>query len=312
MEDQLPESELTRAFKVFEKFAKSLLDPFAVINMQGKVERSNLLLAQLLQKKTKEIYKTESFDSLLTLKIDETRLSVKNLLENDHPTRMDEIHGTVGKKVLSLIIGIFPIFYKNKKLGIFITIRDMSAEALLQDKYKIKSTQSITDQLTGLYNRHYFEQYLPSILDQMVGEGEEYSISVLMIDVDHFKSINDTHGHMAGDIILESVAKKFKEICRKSDIICRYGGEEFLIILPGADLHDSRIVAEKLRKAIENHSIEFESKKIALTISIGAAQIKVGMEKSEQAIARADRALYQAKETGRNKTLVNENGKIRD
>jgi diguanylate cyclase (GGDEF)-like protein len=144
----------------------------------------------------------------------------------------------------------------------------------------------------------------------MIGEGEDYSISVLMVDVDHFKKINDTYGHQGGDQVLETVAQKLKSTCRKSDILCRYGGEEFLIILPGADITDSKVVGEKLRNAIEHTSLKFENKTIKATISIGAAQIKVGMEKPEQAIARADRALYHSKENGRNRVSVNIDGKI--
>jgi diguanylate cyclase (GGDEF)-like protein len=94
--------------------------------------------------------------------------------------------------------------------------------------------------------------------------------------------------------------------------VCRYGGEEFLIILPGTDLNDSRIVAEKLRKAVAEHKFEFESTQIDVTISIGSTEIKVGMEKAEEAIARADRALYHSKESGRNKVSLNLNGKIID
>lgn len=316
MEDQQPKSDLINAFAVYGNFCKTLLDSFVVIDTKGKVVRSNPLFGNLIQKTSKEIYKADTLEQLIKFKLDKDPLTLEEMLAHDHPTRIDEvrceiiIEGSEEPKVLNLILGIYPFKKDGEKLGIFLLIRDVTAESTLQDKYKAKTSLSITDALTGLYNRLFFEQHLPKILEQMIGEGEDYAISVMMVDIDHFKNINDNYGHQAGDHVLEAVGRKIKDTCRKSDIICRYGGEEFLVVLPGADLLDSRVVGEKLRKAVENLEIVFEEKKIKATISVGSAQIRVGMEIAEQAIGRADRALYQAKATGRNKVCLNDNGKI--
>ena len=312
--NDLRNDDLIDSFEKYNEFSKSLLDAFVLVDTSGKVVRANPLFSNLVQLKSKQLYKADSLDHLIRFKIGEQSLSINEILKNDHPTRIDEVNGKIQinneADALNLILGVFPFIKDGKKLGLFLLIRDVTAETALQDKYKAKSSQSITDPMTGMYNRLFFEQYLPRILDQMVGEGEDYAISVLMVDIDHFKKINDNHGHPAGDYILQYIGVKLKDSCRKSDILCRYGGEEFLIVLPGADLKDSKTVGEKLRLAVETSDIEFENKKIKVTISIGSAQINVGLERSEQAIARADRALYHSKETGRNKVSLNDNGKI--
>ena len=311
MADDTQKNELIEAFKPYDYFCHAMIDSFVLVEPTGKVVKCNQLFGVLVRKKTKQILKTEKLDDVLTFKIGGKIVPVADLISHEHPTRIDEVHGdTENQKNLNLILGVFPFIVEGKKLGVFLLIRDVTAETNLQNKYTVKATQSITDKLTGLYNRQHFEQYLPAILDQMVGEGEDYSISVLMSDIDQFKKINDTYGHPAGDYILTTVAKVIKDTCRKTDVVCRYGGEEFLVILPGADLHDSVIVAEKLREALAANKFVFGENTIPVTLSLGAAQIKVGMEKAEDAIARADLALYHSKENGRNRVSANDDGKI--
>lgn len=311
MLDTVSKEELLEVFKAHSAFCTTLLDAYALIDIEGQVVKTNPLFNLLVQKKSKEIYRKSSLDELIKFRIGRKDYTIEDLLSQEHPTRIDEVMGnTSDNRQLNLILGIYPFMKGKKKVGTFLIIRDVTAETKLQAKYKTKSKESVTDQLTGLYNRLYFEQYLPTMLEQMVGEGEDYAISVLMIDVDYFKKINDEYGHLAGDFILQVMGKMLRESCRKSDIVCRYGGEEFLVILPGADLQDSKIVAEKLRKAIEKEIVEFEKHKINITVSIGSAEINVGMETAEQAIARADRALYHSKESGRNMVSLNANGKI--
>ncbi len=311
MDESQSKEELLKAFKPFDDFCHALIDSYALLGTDGKVVKCNQLFGVLTSMTTKQILKNAILDDLLILKIGGKNISVFDLLENDHPTRIDEVHGeTSNQKNLNLIFGIYPFIVEGRKLGIFLLIRDVTAETNLQDQYTAKATQSITDKLTGLYNRQHFEQYLPSILNQMMGEGEDYAISLLMSDIDHFKKINDTHGHQAGDFILAAVAKLVKDTCRKTDVVCRYGGEEFLIILPGADLHDSVLVAEKLRVAIQDYKFVFNGTNIPVTLSLGTSQIRVGMEKADDAIARADLALYHSKEHGRNAVSTNEQGNI--
>ncbi|MBI2603486.1 MAG: sensor domain-containing diguanylate cyclase [Deltaproteobacteria bacterium] len=303
--------ELLKRFESYEPFCKVMLDAYALIDLDGKVIKSNQLLSVLLGTTTKQIQKADSIDQLLKMKVAQNKIKTEHLFTYRQPTRIDEVRGdTKDRENLNLILGVYPFLNEDKLLGLFLLIRDVTAETALQDKYKVKATQSITDNLSGLYNRHYFDQYLPSILDQLKKAEDNFSMSLLMADIDHFKKINDTYGHQAGDYVIESMSHLFKENCRKTDILCRYGGEEFLIIFPGAKLKDAKVGAEKLRNAVKDFKFVHNHNDIPVTISIGIAEISVGKENADAAIARADAALYHSKETGRNRVSVHQGGKI--
>ncbi len=164
---------------------------------------------------------------------------------------------------------------------------------------------SITDSKTGLFN-HY---YLMERLEEEIGRARRYTrpLSVLMIDVDHFKEYNDKCGHLAGDEALRQLGRYCEEISRESDIIARFGGEEFVMILTETDLASARIVADRLRECIEKAPFSCEERLHAgcLTVSIGVSQLDYGSsvkyESSSSLINRADHALYLAKEKGRNR-----------
>lgn len=299
------------SFEKYEHFCKAMLDAYAVVNHEGRVVKCNQLFSSLVGKKSRQILKVGSFDELLTLKIAEQTLSIEEILSQKAPTRIDEVRGSAeGSPELNLILGIYPFIEKSKIIGSFILIRDVTAETNLQDKYKVKATQSITDKLTGLYNRTYFEHYLANTLSSLAQKGESHKISVIMADIDHFKAVNDTHGHQAGDFILGIVAKIFKENFRKTDILCRYGGEEFLAILPSTDLIGASMAAEKLREAVAAYQYVFNNTTIPVSISLGLAEVDIAMESGETAIARADAALYHAKKNGRNRVSTHKGNKI--
>ncbi len=159
--------------------------------------------------------------------------------------------------------------------------------------------QSIRDPLTGLYNRRYAEEILRREERRALREG--YSVGILLMDVDHFKRINDTWGHDAGDEVLRRLADVLRRTFREEDTICRYGGEEFLAILPGADLEKARYRAEQLREQVQGElHIPWQGQTIPVTISIGVACFPNGSQTIHQAIESADEALYRAKEEGRN------------
>jgi diguanylate cyclase (GGDEF)-like protein len=123
-----------------------------------------------------------------------------------------------------------------------------------------------------------------------------------MLDIDHFKWINDTHGHLAGDEVLRAVTGVFRRSIREADVLLRYGGEEFLVVLPDADIEAVVTVGERLRAAVEKASVSHEGKSISLTVSIGATAYIVGQTDSEeQMLAEADAAMYAAKNSGRDR-----------
>lgn len=125
-----------------------------------------------------------------------------------------------------------------------------------------------------------------------------------MIDIDHFKVVNDTFGHAAGDHVLRHLATLMKEDLRKIDTLGRLGGEEFAVILPGADSSAAEVFAERLRKQVAETPAVLDAWTIPLTISIGVTEIKPGDDSADDALTRADRALYRAKECGRNRVTV--------
>ncbi len=125
-----------------------------------------------------------------------------------------------------------------------------------------------------------------------------------MGDIDFFKKINDKYGHPAGDYVIKTVAEIMKSGFRKTDVVCRYGGEEFLILLPASDLEGAAVAAEKVRQSIESYRFEFEGQHIPVTMSMGVGQYMVGKEFGKDLISRADTALYSSKQNGRNKVTL--------
>ncbi|MCB9228444.1 MAG: sensor domain-containing diguanylate cyclase [Deltaproteobacteria bacterium] len=313
IKEKKSEKPALEAFRPFEHFCKALLDAYALVDKTGQILKCNQLFSSLTGKSSRQILKADSFDHLITMNIAGKPLSIQQILSHQTPTRIDEVRGdTEDRSGLNLILGIYPLSIpsEDQSPGSFILIRDVTAETNLQDKYKVKATQSITDKLTGLYNRVYFEQYLPNALrDFSNNPGSEQKISIIMADIDHFKSVNDTWGHQAGDFILEKVAHIFRQNFRKSDILCRYGGEEFLAILPSTEIKGALLAAEKLRSAIEADTFIFNGTNIPVTMSLGLSQIKIGYESGNEAISRADAALYKAKKNGRNRVCLHDDDK---
>ena len=162
---------------------------------------------------------------------------------------------------------------------------------------------SMRDPLTGLYNRRYLEETMGRELPRARRLGE--SVGVIVLDIDHFKNLNDTFGHDAGDFVLERTGELLRAATRNSDIACRFGGEEFAVILPGATLLVARNRAEAIRAALESLEIEFEGKAIGpLTVSAGVASMPPHGQDWTYTLQQADRALYTAKQSGRNKVIA--------
>lgn len=158
------------------------------------------------------------------------------------------------------------------------------------------------DFLTGLLNRRETFHRLDEELQRSRRLATPFS--VLLLDLDHFKQVNDVHGHSAGDLVLQAVAAALRQGVRPYDLCCRYGGEEFLVILPETALEAAAGIAERLRHDIENLKIAVTKKTdLRITASIGAATL-VGNESIDQLIARADEAMYNAKASGRNRVSL--------
>jgi two-component system, cell cycle response regulator len=175
----------------------------------------------------------------------------------------------------------------------------------LRDNVQNSIEAAITDALTGLHNRRYMETHLATLAEQASSRGKP--LALMMLDIDYFKSINDNYGHDAGDDVLREFAVRIRKSIRGIDLACRYGGEEFVIVMPETDLHVAGMIAERLRRAIagEPFAINKGSKRITVTISVGLSTLERKGEAVSDVLKRADDALYRAKHDGRNRVVAN-------
>ena len=181
-------------------------------------------------------------------------------------------------------------------------IRKKRYSERLRDNVQLSIELSITDPLTGLYNRRYMESHLGALLEQATTRNKP--LTVLMLDIDYFKAINDTHGHDAGDDVLREFATRIKKSIRGIDLACRHGGEEFVIVMPETDLAVATMVAERLRRRIatEPFPIQEGTGSLEVTISVGISALGPN-DDAANILKRADRALYRAKRDGRNRVV---------
>jgi two-component system cell cycle response regulator len=213
----------------------------------------------------------------------------------------DELGGLVKGFDLGINDYLFrPIDGNELKARVRTQVRRKRYQDGLLDSYQRSLTLALTDTLTGLYNRRYFEAHLESTVTRATGSGKE--VSILMLDLDHFKQINDTYGHSVGDQVLKEVAVRISQGVREFDLAARIGGEEFVVVMPDSSDEVGVNVAERLRKSIGATPVLIPAPDgpISVTVSVGVA-IVAPEETGVAALRRADEALYAAKAAGRNK-----------
>jgi two-component system, cell cycle response regulator len=183
-------------------------------------------------------------------------------------------------------------------------IRKRRYGARLRDNVQMSMELAVTDPLTGLYNRRYMESHVTSLVEQALARGKP--LALLVLDIDYFKAVNDAHGHDAGDDVLREFATRLKKAIRGIDLACRYGGEEFVVVMPETDMAIAAIVAERIRRRIAGEPFSIGSGAAALdvTISVGIAALSGVSDTPAAIIKRADQALYRAKRDGRNRVVA--------
>ena len=200
--------------------------------------------------------------------------------------------------------------YTDEHLQILEMLASQSAAALENARlYEEVHRLAISDSLTSLFTRRHFFSMAQIELERSRRYG--FPLSLIMMDIDLFKQVNDTYGHLAGDRVLQTIAKTCKRHLRASDVIGRYGGEEFLILLPQTDLEGSRLLAERLRSKISRLRLATKDGKVKVTVSMGIHTVGAGkfpetpsLELIDQMIGKADAALYAAKQMGRNQVVI--------
>jgi two-component system cell cycle response regulator len=173
----------------------------------------------------------------------------------------------------------------------------------LRDNVQMSIEMAITDSLTSLFNRRYMETHFAALVEQAAARGKP--IAVLILDIDYFKAVNDSHGHDAGDDVLREFSLRIRKAIRNIDLACRYGGEEFVIVMPETDMAVATMVAERIRRRIatEPFAIQQGTRNLEVTISIGIAAIGAPGDTAAAILKRADQALYRAKRDGRNRVV---------
>jgi len=232
--------------------------------------------------------------------LDRTRnVSILAITDGEDDTRMNR----------GLEIGINdyltrPIDKNELQARVRTQIRKKRYTERLRDNVQMSIELAITDSLTGLYNRRYMESHLTTLVEQAATRGKP--LTALVLDIDYFKAINDTHGHDAGDDVLREFATRIRKAIRGIDLACRYGGEEFVIVMPETDMAVATVVAERLRRRIasERFSIQQVASAIEVTISVGIATLDTADDTAASILKRADQALYRAKRDGRNRVVA--------
>ncbi len=189
---------------------------------------------------------------------------------------------------------------------VYIIAKDNTANQELERQLMAANQElqelAIRDGLTRLYNHRHLQQELAAEFER--AQRYDYPLCCLMLDLDHFKNVNDTYGHPVGDFVLVELANLLRTAARASDVVARYGGEEFCVLLPHTPLHDARAFAERLRRIVEEHLFRYEQTVIEVTISIGIASTEDDTFHKSDLVLHADRALYAAKDAGRNRVCA--------
>ena len=232
-----------------------------------------------------------------------------------------EAHGEIHVLGRHLDVRAVPLHERRRRRhGLLLVLRDITKHRMAEDQLRdanarlqahvaeIEALQdklqelAIRDSLTGLFNRRYLEETLQREIARAFRSGRP--LGIVMIDIDHFKVLNDTHGHRAGDTALQALGQLLAANTRSGDVACRYGGEEFVLALPGATPEVAHERAEHLRQAVEAMRVAYAGTTLSLTISAGIAAYPMHGERGDQVLDNADQALYQAKHGGRNRCVV--------
>ncbi len=244
----------------------------------------------------------------IVLQVEKRKLS-PNPIDMD-PRATLKSHLTLPLAVEGEIIGCIslnsdqPSAFDAQNLQFFSVIGYQIAATLKHlQRFSSAKNMAIYDTLTGLYNRRYFEERLKG--EAQKSFANRIPLSLIMVDIDHFKKVNDTFGHPEGDMILREIASLLKKSVRKKDTVGRYGGEEFILILPEASIEASSMIAERIRLLVESTLFDVGKAQLNLSVSLGISNFPMhGARSDEELIKMADQALYEAKRGGRNRVCI--------
>ena len=314
LEASLRDNEhITRALRESEERFRGLVSQSLVgigIIEDGKFSYVNSKLADIFGYSIDEISQLSLFN--IIAKGDHPILSerIRKILADDRKRKGTFIYRGVRKDGIEVHVEATGARMSvGGKHALIVTLMDISkrvkAEKEVRELNIQLRDQSVRDPLTGLFNRRYLEESLGRELIR--AQRQNAALSLIMADIDHFKNVNDTYGHPAGDKVLKVFGELIKKYSRGSDIYCRYGGEEFLLVCPDMTGDKAYERAEQLRMAISETSITFEGSVIKVTASFGVASHPQHGDTDNKLISAADSALYEAKNAGRNQVKLHSN-----
>ena len=231
---------------------------------------------------------------------EETKKTIRQGLEQKVPVRVTIKNYSKTGEEYWLDLSIIPLKNSQGVVTHFVAIeRDVTEQKILEQKLEVLSR---TDVLTGLLNRRSFDEILENELSRFKRRGEVYSL--LMIDIDHFKQINDTYGHSTGDVAIQTISRACELNVRLHDKMARVGGEEFCVLLPYTNKKIAYTIAEKLREVVSSIPVKTSNGNISITISIGVSEVETTDSDHTAIFKRADELLYKAKKAGRNRVCI--------
>jgi diguanylate cyclase (GGDEF)-like protein len=235
-----------------------------------------------------EMPETSGYDVCRRLRENRDTLNIPIIFVTGKDSTQEEEYG----------LSLGAVDYITKPIHPSIVKARLKTHITLKRQYDLLTKMAMHDQLTKLYNRHY----LTDVLTSKMAHAARYKtpLSIVLIDIDHFKTINDTYGHVVGDVVLREIADVIEQNARKEDIAARFGGEEFIVVLDGCTLEDARNKAEYLRRQIQAR----RPAGIEVTASFGVVQLNGKIDTCTRFFDLADQALYRAKEEGRNKVVA--------
>lgn len=296
------EKELRNSEQRFQDIALSSADWIWEVDKDGVYTYASGKVAHILGYKPQELIGKTPFDFMSEEEVNKIKKTFQGLFERRVPiSDLENWNLTKNGELICLQTSGVAVFDEK---GDFTGYRGVDKDITRQKHLDMELTRMATlDPLTGLYNRREFERRMQEEL--LRSNRFTRLLSVLMLDIDHFKNVNDTYGHQTGDFVLKRLAGILTEQLRQTDTPARYGGEEFIILLPETGRDRAMLVAERIRRSIADSSIAAPSGEIiSITLSIGAAVYPEHGDEEDSLISMADKALYRAKETGRNQVCI--------
>lgn len=291
---------------------ETMQDGVLVLDIQNRIVDINPAMEKFIKDKDSSYLGKNVYEVLQPWMERTDLLADKTEIHSEKTVNLDSSH--------YLDVRVTPLYDKNHLLsGRLMVFRDITERkqvekslrqvndklqgqlieiGLLQSKLR---EQAIRDPLTNVFNRRYLEETLDRELSRAAREN--YPVCIIMMDIDHFKQVNDTYGHEAGDLVLKAIAEMLSEQCRRGDFACRYGGEEFVVVMPNISLDTAYERAENLRRSLTLLRVPYEYYSLNVTISMGIACYPENGQSREATLRAADQAMYAAKEAGRDHIL---------